>query len=114
MINKKIAFLGAGNMASALISGLLDAKALNSANIIVSDIDGCKPSLLKKKYKVKTSLSNSEAVRKSEVVIIAVKPKDVGGVVSEIRHDLNNGKLLVSIAAGITSFVADTCLDQTH
>jgi pyrroline-5-carboxylate reductase len=99
----KIAFLGGGKMAEALIRGLG-----RTAKAIVYDVDPKRLRLLKAKYKVKVAQSNAEAFSLAEIIVLAVKPQNVAEVLEEIRAEnverraLSRGKkLVISIAAGI-------------
>jgi pyrroline-5-carboxylate reductase len=102
MINKKICFLGAGNMAEAIISGLLKSRLVAPGNITACDIRKERLSFLKKKYKITVESENIKAVSKSDVIFVSVKPKDVASLLCEISPGLSKNKVVVSIAAGIT------------
>ena len=93
-----IGFIGGGNMAEAIIRGLVNAE---KREIVVSDPRAERLRYLKKNYSVATTKSNSEVLRRSEVVILAVKPQNIGEVITEIAPLVDNTKLIVSIAAGI-------------
>ncbi|MEA3493779.1 MAG: pyrroline-5-carboxylate reductase [Candidatus Margulisiibacteriota bacterium] len=90
-----IGFIGAGKMAEALISKLGSPK-----KIIASDISPKRLSYLKKKYKIKTTRSNSEVFTKAKIIILAVKPQDMRDVRCDMR-DVKRGVLFISIVAGI-------------
>ncbi|MBU0629398.1 MAG: pyrroline-5-carboxylate reductase, partial [Candidatus Margulisbacteria bacterium] len=89
----KIAFIGSGKMAEALIS------RLPSRQVIISDIDRARLKLLSKKYSVKIAAGNKEAYDEAEVVVLAVKPQQIAGVIADLKG--LGKKLVVSIAAGI-------------
>ena len=121
MLNKRIAFLGVGNMATALIRGIIEAGLTRPEDIIISDIN-------KKKLEVRSSAfrrnlakrglgvigakDNREAVKEAEVIMLAVKPKDMEGLLSEIKDSLEPKKLVISIAAGITTFYIEKMLGK--
>lgn len=88
----KIAFLGGGKMAEALIAGLG-----RTARVTVFDVDPKRLKLLKAKYKVQAAKSNAAAFAAAEVVILAVKPQHLAEVLAEVTGN----KLVISIAAGI-------------
>jgi pyrroline-5-carboxylate reductase len=95
----KIAFLGGGKMAEALISGLG-----RSASVTVFDIDAERLRSLKSKYKIRAARSNAEAFAAADVVVLAVKPQNVAEVLDNVRgvgYRARGGKLFISIAAGI-------------
>ena len=104
--NKKIAFIGAGNMGQALVKGLLKKGIIESRDIMVSDLD-------KEKLRVAGELGvtiakdSGEAVEKGEIVILSVKPKDIEGVLKGIAGVFKPAvppfPLIISIAAGITT-----------
>ncbi|KAJ6032699.1 hypothetical protein N7540_003431 [Penicillium herquei] len=101
--DSKIAFIGGGNMASAIIGGLV-AKGVNKQNIIVSepwDVNREKLAAVG----VQTTTNNAEAGANSDIVIIAVKPQVTKGVCEELGASWTQRASLpvvVSIAAGIT------------
>ena len=99
--NKKIGFVGSGNMGEALISGLVMSKATNPENIICSDINDDTLEDIQKKYGIKTTTSNVDVVEKSDIIIYSVKPQILGQVLHETSHALDGSKLIISIAAGV-------------
>ncbi len=99
--NKKIGFVGSGNMGEALISGLVMSKATNPENIICSDINDDTLEEIQKKYGIKTTTSNIDVVEESEIIIYSVKPQILGQVLHETSHALDTSKLIISIAAGV-------------
>ena len=101
MNNKNIGFIGAGNMASALIGGLIDS-GKDVTNIIASSPEKDHLDRLKKTFNIKTTHKNEEIIQLSEIVILAVKPNVVEPVLLEIKDLLlQRNPLLISIAAGI-------------
>lgn len=99
----KIGFLGAGRMSQALIRSLIDGKIVSSKDqIIASDVDENQRKSVQSQLGVTTTKNNEEIVEKSDLLILAVKPKDVQNVLKNIRQTLNpDNHVLVSIAAGI-------------
>jgi len=96
-------FIGAGNMAEALIKGFTASKALPPSRIFVSDRLNQRLVHMAETLGVKILTKNYEVARNADIIFIAVKPSDAAGVLREIAPELNAGKLLVSIAAGITT-----------
>ena len=95
-----IGFIGAGNMAGALIEGLL-ANGVEPARLWASDTDLARLSALAIKG-VRTSAANADLVKACEVLVLAVKPQVMATVVRELQTELQGKScLLVSIAAGI-------------
>ncbi|MEM3030107.1 MAG: pyrroline-5-carboxylate reductase [Candidatus Micrarchaeia archaeon] len=104
-MKETIGFIGAGKMGSALVKGLLAAKAVDPRRIIVSDASGGKAAALAKELGVKAAGNNNEVLQKSDVVLVCVKPQAVPAVLEEIAGRAA-GKLVISIAAGVSiSFV---------
>ncbi len=99
--NKKIGFIGSGNMGEALISGLVLSKAADPANIICSDIAEDLLKDIETKYKISTTTDNIEVATKSDIVIFATKPQILGSVLKETAPALDQSKLIISIAAGV-------------
>jgi len=94
-----IGFIGGGNMAEALVKGMVQA---GMKDIIVSEPREDRRAYLEKTYSAKTTSDNREVVRQSTIVILAVKPQNMDDVTSEIVPFITGEKLVVSIAAGIT------------
>ncbi len=110
--NKKICFIGTGNMGEALVSGLVCAKATDPENIICTDINELKLKKIAEKYKVKTSTDNVEAVRTSDIIIYAVKPQILASILKDTADSLDMGKIIISIAAGVPLAVIESCLNK--
>ncbi len=101
-IDKKIAFIGGGNMAEALIKGLLAAGAAKADRMLVTDISADRLEHLKKTYGIIIQKSNKEAVEETGIILLCVKPQVIDNVLEEIAPVVDKGKLVISIAAGIT------------
>jgi len=97
----RIGMLGAGNMAGALIRGLLASKSRTPEQIGASDVQPERLAALKKQYGIQTFTSNEELVRWADMIVLAVKPQVIDRVLGEISSTLPKSTLLVSIAAGI-------------
>jgi pyrroline-5-carboxylate reductase len=101
-MKKKLAIIGCGKMGQALLNGLILNKLFDAEDISVSD--KLKPRLkaISRKYKVETFHSNADAVFGADIILLSVKPQDIGCLLAEISGIIKN-KLVVSIAAGITT-----------
>lgn len=99
--NLRFAFLGGGNMAEALIKGLLTGLAVNPRHIVATDVIRERRDYLREAYGICTSHDNPQAVRDSQVIFLAVKPQTVPALLESIAPEVNRDKLIVSIAAGI-------------
>lgn len=100
-MSKKYGFIGAGNMATAIINGLIFSKASKPENIYVFDVSEEKLSLMKEKG-VNTCKDGCEAVEESDIVVLAVKPQNYVEVLNTIKSVVDDDKIIVSIAAGIS------------
>ncbi len=103
LTNKKIGFIGAGNMAEALISGLITSKQVRPDQIFISDIDSQRRNLLEKRYGVKPVAESATLCKDSNILILAVKPQQVEKALEEAKKSISSENLLISIAAGITT-----------
>jgi pyrroline-5-carboxylate reductase len=101
-IDKKIAFLGGGNMAEALIKGILAAGTAKAGQLSVTDISADRLEYLKKAYGIIVQKSNKDAVSGADVVLLCVKPQVMDKLLEEVAPAAGSGKLVISIAAGIT------------
>lgn len=99
----KIGFIGAGNMAEALIRGLIISRLYGKKDIRISDISKQRESFMTKNYGVSKCNNNCELAQQSEIIILCIKPNTVGTVVKEISPVLSAKNIIISIAAGITS-----------
>jgi pyrroline-5-carboxylate reductase len=97
---KRIAFIGGGNMANALLRGLI-ATGRKPAAMTVAEPLAPKRTQLKRRYRVATTGSNTEAVASSDIVILAVKPQIIDEVLADIRPAVERRHLVISIAAGV-------------
>ncbi len=99
---KKIAFIGAGNMAEALVKGLLNSPlGIKPENLLMSDIRKDRLDFLSQKYAVQVSPSNPSVARKADILILAVKPQNIREVLTDIAPEVTRDKLVISIAAGV-------------
>jgi len=101
LIEKKLCFLGAGNMGEALIAGLVGSGSARPEHIICTDVRAERLEEMKTRYGIRTTFSNTEAVAQSEVIIYAVKPQIIAEVLRETAVVLDASKVIISIAAGV-------------
>jgi pyrroline-5-carboxylate reductase len=103
--NKTITFVGSGNMAQAIIRGIVsaDPRLINPEKIICNDIVLEKPDALKDKYGVCVCADKNEAVSKADIVFLAVKPQNMPQTLQEIKPFVKKDSLVISIAAGISA-----------
>ena len=101
--NKTIGFIGSGNLAEALINGLIASEAASPGQILAADRVAERLVHLAETYEVKVCSKNFEVARSADIIFITVKPADVDGVLKEIAPEMTEDKLLISVAAGITT-----------
>jgi pyrroline-5-carboxylate reductase len=100
---KKLAILGAGKIGESLIRGLLEAEAIDVANVIVTAAHQQRLDLLHERFQVKGDLSNKSAAQSADIIVLSVKPQTVPLVVSEIAEVIRPTQLLISVAASVTT-----------
>lgn len=100
---KEITIIGGGKMGSIIAQGLITQKIVPAKDIVVTDIDAARLKYLHSSLKVKTSNNNEGAVKNSDIIILAVKPQNMAATLNEISAVVNKSKVVVSIAAGITT-----------
>lgn len=98
---QKIGFIGGGNMAEALIKGLL-AGNYSAEKIVVSEPIDVRREHLQNSFGVALAETNSELVEQCEIIVLAIKPQIVDEVLNEIAPVWTDSKLMVSILAGVT------------
>ena len=98
----KVGFIGAGNMASAMIGGILNSKLLSPSNIIASAKTDKTLDSIKEKYEINTTKDSVSLVKECDIVVVAVKPNVYEEVLKQIKDYIGNEKIIVTIAAGVT------------
>lgn len=101
MLNKKITFIGGGNMAEGIINAMIDNKVFDSSKINVYDIAHERLDYLEKTYKVNIFSDSIKACDDSDIILVAVRPQDAKEVLGQLTK-YKDSKLIVSICAGIT------------
>ncbi|MBL7762024.1 MAG: NAD(P)-binding domain-containing protein, partial [Chitinophagaceae bacterium] len=99
-MGKRIAIIGGGNLGTAIAEGLLKSKFSKASDIIVTKRNTATLKSLEKKG-ITISSDNADAVKKSEVIILAIKPFQVTEVLNDIKKELTNSKLLISVVTGV-------------
>ncbi|MFC1690581.1 pyrroline-5-carboxylate reductase [Nanoarchaeota archaeon] len=102
MLNRLIGFIGAGKMAQALITSLLDTNTVGCGQIIVGNRNQEKLELLQKETCVQVAANNIEVAKKSSILFLTVKPQDMDSLLDEIKDTVKEDQIIISIAAGIS------------
>ncbi len=100
MLDKKIAFIGSGAMAEAMISGLLRKKLAKPENLRTSDTRIERVEELKKKYGVVPFTDNNLAAEQADVVVLSVKPQRLKEVLGNLKEAVPSNAVVLSIVAG--------------
>lgn len=101
LFQKRIAFIGAGNMASAIIRGLL-AQGMPTQAMTATGIDPEALAALRAELGIHTSSDNAQAVHGADIVVLAVKPQQLREVCHGLRDAVAHRPLIISIAAGVS------------
>src|SRR3990170_2871372 len=95
----KITFIGTGKMGGVLLERLIDTGFSSRKNILACDLNESRLNELQQKLGVNVSQDNKEGARFGDILIIAVMPKQVKGILEEIRPEISESKIIVSVAA---------------
>ncbi|HEX9861186.1 MAG TPA: pyrroline-5-carboxylate reductase [Nitrospirota bacterium] len=101
-MDKSIAFIGAGNMAEAMVRGLVTAGSVRPDAVAVSDASNTRLLHMKKTYDVHANADNKKAAKGRDIVVLSVKPQVMDAVLKELSAVITAKQLVVSIAAGVT------------
>jgi pyrroline-5-carboxylate reductase len=102
LAGRRIGFIGAGNMAEAIIRGLLESEAVKPDHITASDVMPERLKYMQSTYGISTLADNDELVGAADILVLAVKPQVVGSVLTHIGPRTDDTKLVISIVAGLT------------
>ena len=98
----KIAFIGSGAMAGAMIVGLLREKLAIPENLFASDPREERGEELREKYGIQPFTDNAASVENADVIVLSVKPQRLSGVLEELKGSIPENALVLSIIAGAT------------
>lgn len=102
MLNKKVAFIGSGAMAEAMIAGLLLKGLANPGDLLAADTHLKRVDDLHKKYGIQPFTDNKLASADADVVVLSVKPQRLKEVLTALKGAIPDGALVLSIVAGAT------------
>jgi pyrroline-5-carboxylate reductase len=109
---KGVGFIGAGNMGEAMIRGILAAKLLPPRDVHVLDVRAARARELAKRYGVAAAADAAALISACDTVVLAVKPKDVPAALEALGREKIGGKVVVSIAAGVSTAVLRDALGK--
>lgn len=111
-MQQAVGFIGGGQMAEAIIAGLLGTQKVEPQAIYVHDPLPARQKLLEEKYGVNLCDSNQAVLQQASVVIVAVKPQIIQEVLRPLASSLRQGTLVISLAAGVTLEVLESLFPQ--
>lgn len=113
MIKQRIAFLGAGNMAEAMISGFVQSGKMKPEQIVVTNRSNqARLDEIKEKYGVTAIPKDELDFSTIDMFILAMKPKDITAVLEDLKDKINSNQLLVSVLAGISTSYMEEMLNE--
>lgn len=100
--DKRVGFIGCGNMAQAMIGGMVSSGVVQGSQLLVSNRSKGKLEAAKEKYGVAIAENNRQTARESDLLFLAVKPGMFPQVIGEIKDSVREDTVIISIAAGQT------------
>ncbi len=101
-VNKKIGFIGGGNMGGAIIGGIIAASLVKSDMVMVADLNETLLDNLSTRFGVITTKDNKQVAKEADILFLSVKPNIYAVVIEQIKEIITEHTLVVSIAAGQT------------
>lgn len=102
IVDKKIGFIGCGNMGKAILGGLVASKLVPAENITVYNRSAKSVEAISQEFGSRGANSADEVAKQADVLIVGVKPNMMANILGEIRDALKPNAIIVSIAAGVT------------
>lgn len=98
----KLGFIGTGNMASAIMGGIIGKKMISAEEIIGADLFAPGREKVKEQFGIQVTEKNQEVVEKAEVIILSVKPQFYEEVINQIKDCVKKEQIIITIAPGKT------------
>ena len=98
----KLGFIGTGNMASAIMGGIISKGVIPADEIIGADLFAPGRERVKEKFGIHVTADNNEVVEKADVVLLSVKPQFYADVISGIKDKIRPDQIVITIAPGKT------------
>lgn len=108
----KIGFVGCGNMATAIIKGIIKKQIIKEENIMASAKTKTTLERVQRELGIKVSMDNSEVVKNSDIVVLAVKPQYYQAVIEQIKDTVSDNQIIISIAPGKTLAWLQDCFGK--
>ncbi len=112
MVQGRVVIIGGGNMGGAVLDGLMKGK-MDANRIHLVEIRDAVRKGFKEKYGISCASVIDDTVRESDVIVLAIKPQDIRGVLSHLKPHVTEKNLILSVAAGIsTSLIESELMDE--
>ena len=98
----KLGFIGTGNMASAIMGGVINKGLFKADEIIGADVFAPGRERAKEQFGIHVTADNKEVVKNAEVIILSVKPQFYADVIAGIKDEVTEDKIIITIAPGKT------------
>lgn len=112
-MSKTIGFIGCGNMGKAILQGIIKNNFAKPSEIILSRRSKDELLKLKEEFNIETSTDNKEVAKKSDIIILAVKPNMYKSIIEEIKAYIKEEAIIISIAAGLELKTLKSFLSET-
>ncbi|NWK69772.1 pyrroline-5-carboxylate reductase [Bacillus paramycoides] len=99
-MDKQIGFIGCGNMGMAMIGGMINKNIVSSDKIICSDLNVTNLKKASEKYGITITTDNNEVAKNADILVLSIKPDLYLSVINEIKEQIKNDVIVVTIAAG--------------
>lgn len=110
---KKLAVIGVGKLGEALITGLLNEGELESRDISGSVCHEASIERVKNKLSIEVSLDNKKIASEADIILLAVKPQNMDGVLAQIKDVVGQNKLVITVAASVSTAFVEQRLNQS-
>ncbi|SMC29268.1 pyrroline-5-carboxylate reductase [Clostridium acidisoli DSM 12555] len=111
-MSKNIGFIGCGNMAKAMIGGIVTSKLYSKENVIVSNPSNPSLEYIKDKFGIITTNDNLKVAKFSDILILSIKPNKYKTVINTIKDLIKENTIIISIAAGISIKTIEEYFDK--
>ncbi len=110
MLEKRLGFVGAGQMAEALMRGIIESGLSLPEHMMASDVDQQRLEFIQQVTEVETTTDSGQVAEHSQILILAVKPNIIPLVLPDLQPFVNDEQLIISIAAGVTLQILESGL----
>lgn len=111
-VKKRIGFIGCGQMGRAMIQGMIDAGVVEPGQMAATALSDETIDFVADEYGIHISNDNKQLARESDLLFLAVKPYVYRGVIEEIREEVSNHTVVITVAAGITLESMEEAFDK--